>query len=89
MRHDPPFFPGPWRNESEHNATAPNGEVAPPGWEVLLPGATKREVIAALVLPAIASWPDGPSPQKGETYAQAAAKVAVDYADALIEALRK
>lgn len=83
MRDNVPAFPCEWRNEADLNATAPNGEVVPPGGSVMLTGMDERKYIALHMLAAIVG-------DRSETRwcgpVQLAAK-AVEYADALLREL--
>jgi hypothetical protein len=45
-----PVFPTQWTNEGNLNETSPNGYVVPPGASVLVPGITKRELFAAILM---------------------------------------
>jgi len=48
-----PVFPCTWVNDSDVNATAPNGEVVPPGGKVYLNGTSLRDYFAAKALQGI------------------------------------
>lgn len=52
-------------------------------------GLSKRELFAAIAMHAVSSWDDGPSRQEGESYQEATARVACEYADALLRQLAK
>jgi hypothetical protein len=48
-----PAFPTVFRNTGDLNTSAPDGEVVPPGGEVVLLGMSLRDYFAAHVLPAV------------------------------------
>lgn len=52
MRRDDggPAFPGPWTNEGDLNATAPDGQVVPPNGTAQLPGMSFRDYVATKAL---------------------------------------
>lgn len=53
-----PAFPGTWTNQWDGLATAPNGEVVPPGGSVVLPGMSLRDYFAAKAMAAMVMNPD-------------------------------
>lgn len=47
MRRDGgPAFPCSWTNDSDRNATAPDGQLVPPGETVKMQGASLRDLLA-------------------------------------------
>lgn len=52
-------------------------------------GLTIRQRVAIAAMQSIIGWDDGPSLRDGESYQQATARLAVNYADALIAELEK
>jgi hypothetical protein len=49
-------------------------------------GMTLRDYAVIKFMASILAWPDGPSKRDGETYAQATARIANEFADAMLEA---
>ena len=50
-----PAFPSPWHNDTDGNATAPDGQACPPDWTVHMPGMSLRDYFAAKAMQAIVS----------------------------------
>lgn len=81
-----PVFPTEWRNDGDRNASAPDGEVVPPGGSVMLPGMSLRAWLAgqALIGELASQSDDSPWTDKAKC-----ADRCVGFADAIIERLRK
>lgn len=79
-----PAAPAAWWNTGDLNASAPNGEVVPPGSSVMLHGLTIREAFASLALQGIIA-----SGRSSSSVVLDVAAEAREYADALIDELAK
>lgn len=51
-----PAFPSQWTNDDGMNATAPDGQLVPPGGTVPLIGMSLREYFAAKAMPLAMKW---------------------------------
>lgn len=69
-----PAFPCP-------GMVTPNGDMYHPEH-----GMTLRDYAVIKFMASILAWPDAPAKRDGETYAQATARIANEYADAMLEA---
>ena len=71
--------------------TKPNdgGPAFPVAWPLPNapePGMSVRDYAVIQFMASILTWPDAPAKRNGETYAQAAARIANEHADAMLEA---
>lgn len=77
-----PAFPTRWRNEGDRNATAPDGQIVPPGYEVDMPGMSLRDYLAAA---ALTGWLAG-SPADAKADEKRLALRCYAFADVMLEA---
>jgi hypothetical protein len=91
-----PVFPSQWTNETEGNATAPDGQLVPPGGTVPLIGMSLRDYLAAQSISGLFAWdaavnvPRSAKPAFAELHgAKRVAELAYEIADAMLEARRK
>jgi hypothetical protein len=82
-----PAFPSQWTNDDGMNATAPDGQLVPPGGTVPLIGMSLRDYLAAAALQGYIAAHSGENVKFPS--AHVAADQAYEYADAMLEARRK
>jgi hypothetical protein len=88
---DTPAFPGPWHNDGDGNAQAPDGQLCPPDWTVHMPGMSLRDYFAAKALqgslPIVKQYSDELTRLKGSLALEDfMALLAYRYADAMLKA---
>jgi hypothetical protein len=81
MNDGEPAFPGPWKNDGDGNARAPDGQLVPPDWTVHMQGMTLRDYFAAKAMQALIN-------PKGQDFDRIdeVPKYAYQIADAMLEA---
>jgi hypothetical protein len=78
-------FPGPWTNDGDMNASAPDGQVVAPGYTVQMSGMSLRDYFAAAALQGwLASMPADAKPDDMNS-----ARRAYEFADAMLEVRRE
>lgn len=85
-RANEPAAPAAWWNTGDLNASAPNGEVVPPGASVMMHGLTIREHFAGLAMQGLLAKAGA---DRRENYGEAIAVCATSFADALLAELAK
>jgi hypothetical protein len=88
-----PAFPGPWHNDGDGNATAPDGQLCSPGCTVHMLGMTLRDYFAAKAMTDVmADWRAARSESIGDdfrSFEEDANAMAIDcyvMADAMLRA---